>query len=588
MSAALETPTEDMAASVGAPPPTADFDARRSWRVSLDLWTYLLTYYRPQWRSLALLALVATAQALALLPPLYFVGTAFDVAIPHARLMLLLWLGVGFLAARIVTAALALCARALGARVAKTATARARLDLIARLYRLSPTFFGSTEAGRTHARITQLVERVDQSTTLALSDAAPALLVMTAMLAWLVHLDGWLVLLAAPIAPLAWGTATLARRRVRRHVRIAQDAYEHVNKGVLFVLDHLSLTRSRGFETGELKRQSALLDGLSHASRRMVLSYALYSQVQSLVGAVGAVVILVGGGVAIVEGVMTTGALFEFFGAAVIMNTYLSKVISLAPEMIGAEEALFRMRELSRAGPIDPYGIGGAKIDFTGRAAVRGASYSFRGRPVLRDVSLDIAPGDMIAVIGANGAGKTTLLNVLLGFLKPETGAVLADDLPFESLDLSALRRAMGVVPQKPGFFSGSIAENIAYGWPDLGRDTVAVAAERAGVASFIEGLPACYDTQIGDGGMLLSGGEAQRIAIARALIARPKLLILDEPTNHLDTDTVAAIMHGLTSGRDDMAVLMVSHDPEAVRCAHTVYRLDDGVLSPLRVRKAG
>ncbi len=574
---ALETLLEDEAAPVVSAGPVAP---AHGLHFTWARWNYLLAYYRPQWPRLALLALVAVAQACAILGPLQFVPTAIDVAIPHHDFRLLLMLGAAMLLARVLTAALAVAARSLGASIAKRASAAARLDLLRRLYRLSRGFHGASDVGRIHTRITQLSERVDQATSTALSDAGPALLVIAALMVWLLHINVWLVMLGLPIAPISWIAAALARRRVRANVQRFQGAYERFGKGVLFVLSHMELTKTRGFEAGELGRQQQTIDELARASQRMSLSYALYSQVQSVVGGLGAVVLLIGGGVAIMQGVLTPGSLVAFFGAAVFLNTYASKVNSLAPDLIAAEEALGPMLDLSRATPLEPYGVGGTEVAFTGRISVRDASVGYNGRSVLRGVSLDIAPGDNLAIVGANGAGKTTLLNLILGFLKPDAGAVLAEGQAYDSVDMPALRRQIGVVPQKPGFFAGTVAENISYGWPGAGREEIEAAAARVGVDAFIRGLPQGYDTPIGDGGALVSGGEAQRIAIARALVGKPRLLILDEPTNHLDTAAVSSIMTRLTEGPDQVALLTVSHDPDVVRCARTVYRLEAGNLT--------
>jgi ABC-type bacteriocin/lantibiotic exporter with double-glycine peptidase domain len=552
-------------------------------RFALDAWSYLGRFYGPQMRDLALLGAVAVAQALVLLPPLYCIRTAFDVAIPHRDLKLLLLLGVGVIAARVFASLLAVIARSLGAQIAKTAVAGVRLDLLAHLYDLSRAWFGSSEHARTYNRITQLSERVDQATTLALSDAGPAFVVILAMSIWLVHVNLWLVLMALPVAPIGWVIAAMARRKVRWQVRIFQETYERFGKGVLFVLNQMDLTKMRGFEAGELARQREAVDEVADASRRMAVSYSFYSQAQSVVGGLGAVVILVGGGAEAIDGALTAGDLIAFLAAAAILNTYLTKVISLAPDLIAAEEALIRLRELRTSGPLEPYPPGGEHIGFAGRVSLIDVSVSFRGKPVLNSVNFDIGPGDNIAIVGANGAGKTTLLNLILGFLKPDDGEMLAEGKPFDEVDLRALRREIGVVPQKPTFFAGTIADNIAYGLSHVGRDEIAAAAESAGAHGFIRSLPHGYDTEIGEGGVLVSGGEAQRLAIARALVGRPKLLLLDEPTNHLDAEAVSAIMGRLTRGPDHTALLSVSHDAEVIGLAKTVYRLEGGALTKVR-----
>ncbi len=568
-------PPTELPVDLNEGPPHGRFDP--------SAWAYLLHFYKPRWRSLLALLVVSVAQAMILIPLLFCVRLALDVAIRGGDIKLLVLLGAGVFGARIISSILALGARSIGAYVAKAAVAEARLEFLERLYALSRAFHGASDASRLYARIAQLSERVDQATTNALSDAGPAVIVMGAMLAWLIHLNAWLVLFAAPVAPIGWFVARLARTHVRREVRLFQDAYERFCKGVLFVLTHMDLTKARGFEAGELKRQRAIIDAASVASRSMAMSYATYGQAQSLIGGLGAVVILVGGGIAIVHGAFTVGNLVAFLAAAAIFNTQLSRVIGLAPDLIAAEEALVRMRDLGAEGPYEPYPLGGEPLPFGGRIALRDVDIGFRGRPVLNKVTLEIAPGDTIAIIGPNGAGKSTLLNLVLGFLKPEVGVVLADGKPYDVIDLRLLRRDIGLVPQKPTFFAGTVAENIGYGWPDMSRDEIGVAAEEAGATAFIRSLPKGYDTEIGEGGVLVSGGEAQRLAIARALAVRPKLLILDEPTNHLDAEAVRSIMARLLRGPTRMAVVLASHDPAVVDLVRTVYRLENGTLTRVR-----
>jgi ATP-binding cassette subfamily B protein len=556
-------------------------------RAHRQAWSYLAGYYRPRWAALALLAVVAAAQGLALLPPLQFVRLAIDRAIPGHDLRLLFILCAGIFLARIAGSLIALAARAISARVVKTATAAMRLDLLRGLYGLSRDFHVQVEGSRVHTRIVQQTERVDAALGAALSEGAPAVMVVACLLAMLLYLNAWLVLLAACAAPVAWMANLLVRRLVKQRVRIYQETFERFAKGVQFVLSHMELTKVRGFEEGELARQRATLGALSRTSAHMSISFSAYTQAQVVVSGLVAVVLFAGGGVAVVRGALTLGELLAFIFAASFLNTYASKLVGLVPDLIAAEESLGRLLDLSRAGPADPYSPGGRKVDFTGRVSIREATLGFRGKPVLKGVSLDLEPGANVAIVGANGAGKTTLLNLILGFCRPQAGEVLAEGAAYETLDLGNLRRGIGMVPQRPTFFAGTIAENIGYGWPQAGAAEVAAAAQRAGADAFIAAFPASYDTQIGDGGVMLSGGEAQRLAIARALVGRPRLLILDEPTNHLDSDAVSLLMRRLADRKDPMTILTVSHDPDVVRFAKTVYRLERGALTRIRGSKA-
>ncbi len=170
------------------------------------------------------------------------------------------------------------------------------------------------------------------------------------------------------------------------------------------------------------------------------------------------------------------------------------------------------------------------------------------------------------------------MLHLILGFYRPHRGALYCDGQPYDDVDLSCVRRAVGFVAQNPTFFSGSIRENIAYGAPEATLEQIRHAASLALADEFIIKLPDGYESQIGDDGVRLSGGQRQRIAIARALLREPKLLVLDEPTNHLDIHAVTRLMENLRKLESHLALLLVSHDREVVRHADEVYEIESGV----------
>jgi ABC-type bacteriocin/lantibiotic exporter with double-glycine peptidase domain len=198
-------------------------------------------------------------------------------------------------------------------------------------------------------------------------------------------------------------------------------------------------------------------------------------------------------------------------------------------------------------------------------------------------VTLSVDPGTTVAIVGPNGSGKSTIAYLILGFYRPQVGQVLADDHPLDDLDVKALRREMGIVTQKQMMFSGSILDNITYGHPDCSFNDVVRAAQLATAHDFIRELPDGYRTPVGEGGVKLSGGERQRIAIARALIADPRLLILDEPSVHLDADAVAQLMRNLDSWSSAPTIIVISHDRNVVHGADRTYLLDDGRITECR-----
>ena len=195
---------------------------------------------------------------------------------------------------------------------------------------------------------------------------------------------------------------------------------------------------------------------------------------------------------------------------------------------------------------------------------------------MIREVSFEITPGRVTALVGPNGSGKSTLVNLILGFYRPEIGSLAIGSTPYSDLDISHLRRSMGVVPQQPFLLEGTVAENVAYGRDDASEVDVKRALDLVD-AGFVDQLPDGMDTDIGAEGVFLSGGQRQRIAIARALVHQPPLLVLDEPTNHLDRRSVAAVMQSIAALEPCPAVLLVSHQTDVISDADEVIELDAG-----------
>jgi ATP-binding cassette subfamily B protein len=292
------------------------------------------------------------------------------------------------------------------------------------------------------------------------------------------------------------------------------------------------------------------------------------------------VVILVAGGAAVAAGQMTIGGFLSFWVAAGLMNQQIMTIVGAIPEVIAGNESMVTLHQFARSCEPRPY-HGREVIRFGGSITMHGVDFGYGGAPVVREVCLDIRPGVTVAIVGPNGAGKSTLLYLILGLYRPLRGTLRADGVSYDRLDLVELRRGIGVVMQHPTFFAGTVRDNITYGYPEATQEEITVAARLALADEFIQALPQGYDTPIGEGGMLLSGGEVQRIAIARALLRRPKLLILDEPTNHLEHAAIHRLLDNLAGLDQRPGVLVISHDREVLGYADRIHRLADGLLMP-------
>lgn len=249
-------------------------------------------------------------------------------------------------------------------------------------------------------------------------------------------------------------------------------------------------------------------------------------------------------------------------------------------DAIGATEGLLAI--LNAEAPASPQG--NVKLPAKPREIdVEGVSYQYEEGGGVTDVSFTLRSGETLAIVGTSGAGKTTLSRMLLGFISPTSGRIAIDGSDLSSLDLPAWQQQIGWLPQRPTLFAGSIAENILLSRSGISQAEVEAAARLAQADTFIQSLPAQYDYSLGDGGKGLSGGQIQRIAMARAVLSAPAVVVLDEPTVALDRQTAQQMIAALGDALPDSARLIITHDTEIAATADRIIVLEKG-----RVVEAG
>jgi ABC-type multidrug transport system fused ATPase/permease subunit len=209
-------------------------------------------------------------------------------------------------------------------------------------------------------------------------------------------------------------------------------------------------------------------------------------------------------------------------------------------------------------------------------------SFSYGREPVLRDVSLDVRAGEVVALVGRTGSGKTTLADLLLRFYEPIAGSIEIDGLDLRRIARGSLLEHVAVVSQEPFLFGGTIKDNIQYGRPDASEAEIIAAARASYVDEFVSGLPQGYDTPVGDAGTKLSGGQRQRITIARALLKNPALLIFDEATSSLDAKSEQLVQRAIDALLQDRTVLVIAHRLSTIRHADKIVVLEEGAVSQL------
>ena len=543
-------------------------------------WRYFLAFFQGNYKRLVVNAVFSAAQSLIVLPSLLLVRYAFDEVIPQRNINLLALIGIGLIALRSSNSGISLWIRAVNIKIIRIAIFRLREDLLRRLYEFSRSFHTQADRNIIHARIVQDTERLSTMSDALVSRLVPSLFTSFALCLVLLFLNWFLLLVLISIFPALFLANRFIGKMIKRRVYMCQRAFERFSKGVFFVLQHIDLTRIQTAEDIEMKRQTENLRELRATSEKMAVIYAVNSQVQGVLIGLSAIVIMIVGGAAVAQKVMTIGEFLSFYMAAGFLSNHINTITASIPDIIAGNESMVTLRRLARDNDAPPY-HGTKQIRFKGFLSLDSVSFQYDNQSVLENINLDVEQASRVAIIGPNGAGKSTILHLVLGFYRPCAGRLYADGVPYEDLDITHLRKSIGVVMQKPALFSGTILENITYGLPGIEKRLVIHATKSALADEFIEQLPDGYDTQIGDEGVRLSGGESQRIAIARALLRRPKLLILDEPTNYLDKETVKVLINNLEMLDDRPAILLISHDMDVVSHADKVFHLESGLLRP-------
>ncbi|MEO8300520.1 MAG: ABC transporter ATP-binding protein [Rhizomicrobium sp.] len=543
-------------------------------------WRFLFRYLRPHQLRLALFCVVALLNAALALPILYFIKYGFDRAIPDRAVNVLIAIGIAILLCRALNSAIIVLQRRSIVRLIKAIMREMRMDLIAKLYRLPRDTQGDQDIARYHNRIVQDSERVDTLCNVLFSSVLPALFTAAALTGCLLYLQWKLVIIVFTVAPLIWLANRLTTPAVQRGVQQFQSAFEQFSRGVLFVLRNRELTQQKAFEAEELARQGSHIARLSKTGLRMSMNFALHGQLQRNVTGMAAVLLLVVGGISVIQGSLTLGDFMAFFAAAAMLNASIDTVLDGVPGLITGNESLRLLGDIAGAAEADAY-RGSDAVAFAGGVSLEQVSFAYGGKSVLEDVSLRLDPHSVTAIVGPNGAGKSTIIHLIMGFLRPATGKLLADSHPYDDLDMRSLRRRIGLVPQHPVFFKGTLRENICYGHPDIAEMNLTRALIFAQAASFIAELPLGLESPMGEDGIMLSGGQKQRLALARALIGEPGLLILDEPANHLDLAGIRSLIATLAALPNRPTILMISHNADVTSIAGCILELRAGRLSP-------
>jgi ATP-binding cassette subfamily B protein len=460
-----------------------------------------------------------------------------------------------------------------------------RRDVFGRLVHLKVEFFQRHRSGELSGRVAADLAVLRETLLTTVPSLARQTVILVGGLVAIFFFTWKLSLFMLAVIPLVVLAIAIFGKKVRKYSRQAQDSLadssvvvEESTQGIAEVKAYTN----EGYEIG--RYETALEEYLEVVLKGAKVRAAFMAFIIFVLFGTISVVAWFGAGM-LARGEITND---EFVGF-ILFSVFVGASLGAFPEIISqvqkANGATERLREILGEAPEEE---GVVNAEPVGQGAVHAAdlAFAYPSRPeamVLDGVSFEAKPGERIAFVGPSGAGKSTLFSLLLGFHEPDRGSIMLDGRAVSELGLELRRGAMALVPQDVLLFGGSVGENIAYGKPGAGDDEIREAARKAHADEFIDKFPEGYETLVGPRGVKLSGGQRQRIAIARAILADPKILLLDEATSALDSESERLVQKGLEELMKGRTSLIIAHRLGTVRNADRIYVLQNG-----RVAEAG
>ncbi|NEQ30026.1 MAG: ABC transporter ATP-binding protein [Leptolyngbya sp. SIO4C5] len=454
-----------------------------------------------------------------------------------------------------------------------------RQRVYAHLHKLGLSYFERSQTGDLAYRLTEDIDRVGEIVHKMSQQFVSSGLQLVAIPIYMLYLNWPLTLAGLLLAPLMGWLIGKFGRQMLILSRRSQTQVSNLSALLTEVFGSIRVVQAFAAQDYEVERFNREAEYNRTARYRAERLKAVQYPVVGFLEAISIMLLFFLGGWQIAQGNLEPQEFVSFLTAVALLLHPIDLVTQHYNEFKQAEASVERIFELTAIAPTSqdkPDAI--ALPAVTGKVEFQQVSFAYANdQPVIQDLSLRTYPGEVVALVGASGAGKTTLMNLLLRFYQPQDGQILIDGIDIRDVKIASLRHQIGVVPQDTTLFSGTIAQNIAYGRPALSQEAIEAAAKTANAHDFISQFSQSYQTWVGERGATLSGGQRQRVAIARAVVSNPRILILDEATSALDSESESLVQEALERAMKDRTVFIIAHRLSTVRRADTILFLEKG-----------
>lgn len=463
--------------------------------------------------------------------------------------------------------------------VAQKAVRDIRADLYAHLQSLSLSFYNKNRTGEMISRLTNDVGILENAIVNGAIGVFYQSIVLIAGIFYLVYLNSRLSLLLLVMLPVIAVIMKNFNIKIRQVSRRVQIKIGDISDVIQETLSAVRVVKSFGREEYEYERFQVENEENFRARVKNAQYDAILSPAIEFLAAIAFTAILWYGGYEVYQGRMNPAALITYFTILLAIAQplrSLSKLSTTIQQALAAAERIFETIDINVH--IEEKEDAEVLTDVKGKVTFKNVYFAYKeGEEVLKDINLEVKPGEVVALVGPSGAGKTTLVDLIFRFYDPIKGAIYIDDKDIRDLKLASLREHIGIVPQENVLFSGTLRDNIAYGDLSATDEEIIAAARAANAHDFIMEFPDQYETIVGERGVGLSGGQRQRIAIARAILKDPEILILDEATSALDTESEALVQNALEKLMVNRTTFIIAHRLSTIKNADTIVVLDKG-----------
>jgi len=465
------------------------------------------------------------------------------------------------------------------AKAALTIAFEIRKKVYSHLQNLNLGYFETAKTGDLSYRLTEDIDRIGEVVNKFFHQFIPCVLQLIAVLGYMIYLNWQLTLGALIIAPLMAILIGWFGERLLSYSRQSQNRISDLSALLTEVFSGIRLIKAFVAEDYEIARFAEEAEQNRRAKYLSERVKALQFVVVGFLEAMSVILLFFLGGWQISQGNLTGTQFISYIAGVALLIDPIAITTANYGDFKQGEASSDRIFELLAIQPTVVEKPGAIELPHvTGKVEYRNINFAYNSEtPILQNMSLLALPGEMIALVGASGAGKTTLVNLLPRFYDPQAGQILIDGIDIQDVTLNTLRRQIGIVPQETILFSGTIAQNIAFGQSYYELKDVQKAAEIANAHQFISLFPEGYQTWVGERGVNLSGGQKQRIAIARAVLLAPRILILDEATSALDSESEGLVQEALERLMRDRTVFIIAHRLATVRRADRILVLEKG-----------